>query len=184
MLLMFECAAASKSIAQFFGLVDDMEETQIQRLLECELRAGLDTLKQARISSSEQQYLLREARSNLNKAVHLEKGLNKVIALLGLALCHHLLGDQNNSQCALKELIMVGRNDLWRQNLDGAQEEWATAGYEAGRTARILFEKLRGNDRKKEMELMKKKTEEIQKAVCILLNKPLPDCIRFNPNEG
>ena len=92
----------TKAIGNYFGIIDSLE-IKIGKLVDSELDAALRAMRQASNSTNEAQTLLREARSKLNKAVHLEKEERLVSAYLGLALCHYQLGDVNNSQQTLIE---------------------------------------------------------------------------------
>ncbi|MDJ0725100.1 MAG: hypothetical protein QNJ38_08320 [Prochloraceae cyanobacterium] len=92
----------TKAIGNYLGVIDSLE-IKIGKLVNSELDAALRAMKQASISVTETETLLREARSKFNKAVHLEKEERLVSAYLGLALCHYQLGDLDNSKATLTE---------------------------------------------------------------------------------
>jgi hypothetical protein len=104
--LLFSAIEVGKSIAQFAGIIDSLE-TKIDRLIRSELNAALRALEQAAASVSEQQSLLRDARAGFNKAVTLETGHRRAVALLGLSLSHYWLGDGENSRRALDEILEI-----------------------------------------------------------------------------
>jgi hypothetical protein len=104
--LIFTAVGAAKSVAEFAGLLDSIE-SKVDRLVRSELSAGLRTLEQAALSTSEQSSLLRDARGCFNKAASLEIGYRRVVALLGLALCHHWLDDEPNCARALEEILDI-----------------------------------------------------------------------------
>lgn len=92
----------TKAIGNYLGIIDSLE-IKVKKLVKSELNSGILALKQAQNSQAERDSLLREARSKLNKAIYLEKEERLVAAYLGLALCHFLLNDTNNSIATLKE---------------------------------------------------------------------------------
>jgi hypothetical protein len=104
--LMFTAIGVAKSAAEFAGILDSIE-AKIDRLVQSELNAGLRALEQAAHGSSEQVSLLREARGCFNKAVSLEMGYRRVVALLGLSLCHHWLDDKTNCTRTLEEILEI-----------------------------------------------------------------------------
>jgi hypothetical protein len=104
--LLFTAFDVAKSVAEFAGILDSIE-AKIDRLVQSELNAGLRALEQAGRGTSEQVPLLREARGHLNQAVALELGYRRVIALLGLSVCHYWLGDKPNCAAALAEILEI-----------------------------------------------------------------------------
>lgn len=96
----------AKAIGKYLGIVEDIDG-KINKLIESEYKAGISSLEQAMHSQKEQESLLREARSRLNKAVHLEKGAKLAMAYLGLAMCHEKLGDEGNAKLALKKITEI-----------------------------------------------------------------------------
>jgi hypothetical protein len=79
--LMFTALGLARSVAEFAGILDSLE-AKVDRLVQSELNAGMRALEQAAYGTSEQVSLLREGRSCFNKAVSLERGYRRVVALL------------------------------------------------------------------------------------------------------
>jgi hypothetical protein len=104
--LLFTAFDVARSVAELAGILDSIE-AKVDRLVHSELNAGLRALEQAGRGTSEQAHLLREARGHFNKAVALELGYRRVVALLGLAVCHHWLGDLPNCTAALEEILEI-----------------------------------------------------------------------------
>ena len=104
--LIFTTLGVAKSVAEFAGILDSIE-AKVDRLVQSELNAGLRTLEQAGRATAEQGSLLREARACFNRAVSLEMGYRRVVALLGLSLCHHWLGDEPNCTRVLEEILEI-----------------------------------------------------------------------------
>ena len=126
MSLVFESTRIAHSLGAMAGIVQDSGAT-IDLLSKSELSAGMRALDQARNATREHDSLLREARAALNKAVGLESGMRKGLALLGLATCHHWLKEPANAQKALNEILdiePVSRTDIAK-----------TAAMNAGRSA-------------------------------------------------
>jgi hypothetical protein len=96
----------AQSVARLLGIVQSLE-AKVDRLISSELNAGYRNLEQAYISQNETLTLLREARNSFSKAIDLETGLRQGLALIGLALCHYHLDDDNNYQAALEELVSL-----------------------------------------------------------------------------
>ena len=95
----------AKSIAEFFGLIESVTNQKLDSLIQAEFGAGLSLLEQATQSKNEQISLLREARNCFTKATVLEKNERLFFSYLGLAACHHHLGDEVNAKRALRELL-------------------------------------------------------------------------------
>jgi hypothetical protein len=104
--LIFSAADAAKSVAAMLGVIDSLE-AKVDRLARSELDAGFRTLDQACVAAGERDGLLREARGCFNKAVGLEGGFRRGLALLGCAVCHHHLGDAANCRRCLDELVRL-----------------------------------------------------------------------------
>jgi hypothetical protein len=104
-----------QAIKRLMGEVESLDE-KITRLLDADLNAGLQNLEQAgRADSLQRESLLQEARARFNLAVGEQSGFRQGVALLGLAVCHHLLGDRANCQNALFRLV----------NLPPAISDWS-----------------------------------------------------------
>jgi hypothetical protein len=94
------------AIQRLLGAVDSLDE-KIDRMLKADLNAGFSSLDQAARATVERVHLLREARNCFNLASTKETGYRQGLALLGLAVCHHLLGDRANCQHALERLVQL-----------------------------------------------------------------------------
>lgn len=102
---------------QLLALAGVMESVgmKVDRLLQTDLSVGYKTLDQAKQATREQIPLLREARVFFNRAAVIERGHRKASALLGLAACHHALGEKQLHLDALKEILEiepVGKTDI------------------------------------------------------------------------
>ncbi|MEM8723141.1 MAG: hypothetical protein AAGE84_28290 [Cyanobacteria bacterium P01_G01_bin.39] len=101
--LIFGTLNAAEKIAGYLGIVETLNGN-ITQLKNSYLTSGIRALKQAQASESEFEFLLREARSRFNQAIDLEKEEKLITAYLGLALCHHGLGDKNNCHLSLRAI--------------------------------------------------------------------------------
>lgn|SRR6185295_13296664 len=111
----FQIAKMSIAIAQYLGLVENSLERRIDKLVASELDAGLKALEQAKNSSSEALFLLREARSRFNKASVMEQGYRLVLSRFSLAFCHHLLEDHGNARVELEAISRITEASLFPQ---------------------------------------------------------------------
>jgi hypothetical protein len=109
----FQIAKIGVAIAQYLGLIEDGQEKQINTLIASELNAGLRALEQAKNSRTETQSLLREARSRFNKAATMERGYRLVLARFSIALCHHLLEDNDNAHRELSAISQITIESLF-----------------------------------------------------------------------
>jgi tetratricopeptide (TPR) repeat protein len=105
------------AVKRLMGEIHSLDE-KVDLLLRSDLNAGLQSLQQAARAGPERDHLLREARQCFNRAFELEKGYRQGLALLGLAVCHHFLGDRANCKDALERLV----------ELPPAISEWAVVG--------------------------------------------------------
>lgn len=104
----FQVVGLAQKIANLFGLVQSVE-AKIDKLLHADLGAGLRHLMAARDLNSEieQTKQVGDARTCFQRAVVLEDGPRKAIALLGLACCQEWLGETTNSRNALQEILRI-----------------------------------------------------------------------------
>ena len=107
--LLFGVINSAKSIGDFFNIIESVD-VKINKLIKSELNAGLESLRQAQISSCEKTSLLREARFSLNKAIHLEKQDRLFTTYIALAFCHYHLQDIPNTKAKLFELSKLEIN--------------------------------------------------------------------------
>lgn len=84
-------------IAEYFGLIEDVN-TQIKKLLHQAFNAAKMNLEYARNSSGQNQIdYIKQAQVEFTQAVAVEENENKILALVGLAMCQNLLGDYINA---------------------------------------------------------------------------------------
>lgn len=87
----------SSMILEYFGLIEGVN-TNVTKLLhqafnsaKANLEYALNTTGQNRID------YIKQARTEFNQAITVEENENKILALVGLAMCQHLLGDTDNA---------------------------------------------------------------------------------------
>jgi tetratricopeptide (TPR) repeat protein len=102
---LFTALSHTEGVLRYLGILQDKMAHQLDLLSKSEFEAGLRALQQASRSQEERTSLLREARNRFNQALSLETGLRLAWAQLGLALCHHALGDTANAKEVLLELL-------------------------------------------------------------------------------
>lgn len=102
-----EAATVAESVNRYVGVVQEGIGVKLDQLIRSEFAAGMRALQQASQAQSEPLSLLREARSRLNKAAALETRLRLALTHVGLAICHHHLGDENNARQSLREALAV-----------------------------------------------------------------------------
>jgi hypothetical protein len=170
-------ADVSRSVAQLLGYIESLDE-KVDRLVSSELNAGLRNLDQAGKSDTETESLLRAARSCFNKAVDLERGYRQGLAFLGLALCHHYLGDQGNCHAALEQLLAmpppVSELSMVLSHFRSTQGPMPGEHKSTYWKGRVLSAVKRNPDAKSLLEL--------QEAVGKSLNKPLKWWEEHYPN--
>jgi hypothetical protein len=119
--LIFTALGVAKSMAEFAGILDSLE-AKVDRLIQSELNAGLRAIEQVAHATTEQVSLLREARGCFNKAISLEMGYRRVVALLGLSLCHHWLDDKPNCTRVLEEILEIDPVEPLKLVISGFKE--------------------------------------------------------------
>ena len=82
------------------------------------------SLEQAACETPEQASLLRDARGCFNRAVTLETGYRRVIAFLGLSLCHHWLKDPRNCMRTLYEILQIEPIATYHLVVAGVKQSW------------------------------------------------------------
>ena len=107
---------AAISIASFLEVTEN-EVAELRRevaeLKQNDFNSAMRALEDARHSEGEQESLLRSARDHFNRAVDFESGLRQAETYLGLAMCHHHLGDRNNSRRALERILDIPIDWVW-----------------------------------------------------------------------
>lgn len=101
----------SKYVAEYFDLVDSTSK-QVDRLLHQSFITAKEMLESARHAPIKQQEsLVMGARQKFYEAIAVEKNENLMLALVGLSMCHMLLGDHANAE---KYLEKIGKVKLTR----------------------------------------------------------------------
>lgn len=97
---------ASK-IAEYFGLIEGVD-TKVTKLLHQAFNSAKANLEYARNATGKNQMdYIKQARVEFNQAVAVEENENKILALVGLAMCQHLLGDTDNAIATYNRISSV-----------------------------------------------------------------------------
>lgn len=97
---------ASK-IAEYFGLIEGVN-TKITKLLHQAFNSAKANLEHARNTTGQNQIdYIKQARVEFNQAVAVEENENKILALVGLAMCQYLLGDITNANLTYDKVSSV-----------------------------------------------------------------------------
>lgn len=103
--LIFSSIKAAEAIASYFGIIES-QSSKMNTLLQSDLNAARRYLSQAE-NTVDNHDLINDARRSFTNAIPKERGLRKVEALLGLALCQHLLSQKENSLISLHEINQI-----------------------------------------------------------------------------
>lgn len=103
---MFSAIDNATAIAELLGVSESIDK-KMDRLIGSELNAGIRILDQARTCETDSRELLCDARRCFNKAIDLETGYRRGLALMGCAVCHSLLGDNLNRDKLLIEILSL-----------------------------------------------------------------------------
>lgn len=98
----------SKTLLTFFGLINGVSQN-VQKLVHQPFKTGKKWLEHAQNASSKDlrnQYL-HDAQVEFGKAIELEENENKILSILGLAICQFYLGDINNANSTIREIQNV-----------------------------------------------------------------------------
>lgn len=88
----------AKFVTEYFDLVDTTSK-KMDKLLHQSFNAAIDMLDSARYADGKnREALVTEARVEFYKALHVEQNENLMLALVGLSMCHALLGDMINAK--------------------------------------------------------------------------------------
>jgi hypothetical protein len=112
--IIFGAINLTKAIAEYFNLIESANK-KMDKLLRAELETAIRCLKQAQLSNNESIELLREARMCFNKAISLETDIRLTVAIYGLSMCHHFLGDETNSKECLNTILSQNPINLLRE---------------------------------------------------------------------
>lgn len=95
---------ASGKIAEYFGLIEGVS-TQVTKLVHQAFKSAKDNLEYARTASGINQIdYIKRAKDRFIDAVAVEENENRVLALVGLSMCQHLLGDTYGAQRSLDRI--------------------------------------------------------------------------------
>lgn len=98
--------AASK-IAEYFGLIEGVN-TKVTKLLHQAFNSAKANLEYARNATGQNQIdYIKQARVEFNQAVAVEENENKILALVGLAMCQYLLGETSNANVTFDRISSV-----------------------------------------------------------------------------
>lgn len=97
----------SKYVAEYFDLIDSTSK-QVDRLLHQSFITAKEMLESARLAPvAQQESLVMGARQKFYEAIAVEKNENLMLALVGLSMCHMLLGDSANAENYLEKIEKV-----------------------------------------------------------------------------
>lgn len=97
----------SKYVAEYFDLIDSTSK-QVERLLHQSFITAKEMLESAKLAPvTQQESLLIGARQKFYEAIAVEKNENLMLALVGLSMCHMLLGDSANAEKYLEKIKKV-----------------------------------------------------------------------------
>ena len=116
----------SKFVVEYFDLIESTSK-QIDRLLHQSFITAKEMLESARLAPvTQQESLVMGARQKFYEAIAVEKNENLMLALVGLSMCHMLLGDSANAE---KYLEKIGKVKLTRSEYakSAAKDYLATA---------------------------------------------------------
>ena len=100
-------ANLSVMIAEYFGLIE-CTGTFVQRMLHESFNSGKRMLKDAERASGENQIsLIRSARDKFYAAENNERNEAQMLAIVGLSMCHKLLGDDSLAYSTLNRIENV-----------------------------------------------------------------------------
>lgn len=94
---------ASK-IAEYFGLIEGVN-TKVTKLLHQAFNSAKANLEYAKnVSGQNRIDYIKQARVEFNQAVAVEENENKILALVGLAMCQDLLGETSNAHATFDKI--------------------------------------------------------------------------------
>lgn len=94
----------SGKIAEYLGFIESIS-TQVTKLVHQAFKSAKDNLEYARTASGQNQIdYVKRAKDLFIDAVAVEENENKILALVGLSMCQHLLGDASGAQRSLDRI--------------------------------------------------------------------------------
>ena len=95
---------ATSKIAEYFGLIEGVN-TKVTKLLHQAFNSAKTNLEYARNTTGQNQIdYIKQARVEFNQAVAVEENENKILALVGLAMCQYLLGETSNANVTFDKI--------------------------------------------------------------------------------
>lgn len=106
--VIFGSLNVASSIGAYLGLIDNVS-SNVQKLVHAPFKSAISNLKSASTSSNStnSQIYIQQALIEFNQATTLEENENLISALIGKAMCQHLLGDYAN-----RDMTMASINDV------------------------------------------------------------------------
>ena len=104
---------ASK-IAEYFGLIEGVN-THVTKLLHQAFNSATANLEYARNATGQNQMdYIKQARTEFNQAAAVEENENKILALVGLTMCQHLLGEISTANLTFNKIdsVTLTRSEL------------------------------------------------------------------------
>lgn len=97
----------AQSIAGYMGLIESVGG-DVKKLLHQSLKSALQNLEYARSATGQNQLdYIRAARERFIDAISVEQNESLISAIVGLAMCQHLLGDDKNVKVTLDRINSV-----------------------------------------------------------------------------
>lgn len=102
--IIFGAIHASASIAGYMGLIETVRGN-VQKLLHQSFKSAIQNLEYAKTASDDNRLnYIRIAQEKFIDAITVEEDENLISALVGLAMCQHLLGDEINMTRTLSRI--------------------------------------------------------------------------------
>lgn len=97
----------AQSIAGYMGLIESVGG-DVKKLLHQSFKSALQNLEYAQTATGQNQLdYIRTARERFIDAISVEQNERLISAIVGLAMCQHLLGDDKNVQMTLDRINSV-----------------------------------------------------------------------------
>jgi hypothetical protein len=104
LMFLFRVPSLKKSVSEYLGFTESIDKN-LSKLLQSDFNAGIRCLRELLVTTSEQEFLLKEAWRRFHTALTNEAGERKALAYIGLALCQDRLGESELATRTLQELV-------------------------------------------------------------------------------
>lgn len=105
--IIFSALKLGKTIAEYTGLIESVG-ANVTKLVHAPFKSAMANLKDAAMASeANREFYIREALKEFTTACQLEENENLVSAILGKAMCQHLLKDYLNRDMTIKQIDNV-----------------------------------------------------------------------------